>query len=129
MASDQVTAGSFKLFPGRICLISDALRCCGMPDGEYELGGQQVFLKDSIARLADGTIAGAASNLFQDMKNAMAFGIPQEEAILAATLVPAREIGQDARIGSIEDGKAADFVVCDEQWNIQAVYLGGTRIR
>ena len=54
---------AFRLFPGRICLISDSLRCCGMPDGEYELGGQTVILRDQIARLEDGTIAGAASHL------------------------------------------------------------------
>ena len=116
---------AFRLFPGRICLISDALRCCGMPDGQYELGGQAVFLKDRVARLKDGTIAGSASNLFSCLKNAVSFGIREEEAILAATLIPARRIGADARIGSIEPGKRADFVVCDEKLAIRQVYMGG----
>ena len=49
---------AFRLFPGRICLISDALRCCGMPDGQYTLGGQDVWLENNLARLADGTIDG-----------------------------------------------------------------------
>lgn len=50
---------AFRMFGAhRMVLISDALRCCGMPDGEYELGGQQVFLSGGVARLADGTIAG-----------------------------------------------------------------------
>ena len=48
---------AFRLFPGRICLISDALRCCGMPDGQYTLGGQDVFLYGGVAKLADGTLA------------------------------------------------------------------------
>ncbi|MBR0208916.1 MAG: N-acetylglucosamine-6-phosphate deacetylase [Oscillospiraceae bacterium] len=116
---------AFRLFPGRICLISDSLRCCGMPDGEYELGGQQVFLSGGIARLADGTIAGAASDLFTDMRNAVAFGIPKEEAILAATIRPAREIGRGSEIGSIEEGKLADFVVCGEDLSPRAVCIGG----
>jgi N-acetylglucosamine-6-phosphate deacetylase len=119
---------AFKLFPGRLCLVSDALRCCGMPDGEYELGGQQVFLKDSIARLEDGTIAGSASNLYSCMLNAINFGIPAAEAINAATIIPAGEIGRQAEIGSIEAGKLADFVVCDEQLQPRAVYMGGEKI-
>ena len=119
---------AFRLFPGRICLISDSLRCCGMPDGEYELGGQQVFLSGGVARLSDGTIAGAASDLYADMKNAISFGIPKEEAIEAATLRPAREIGRADEIGSIEAGKLADFAVCDENLNLSAVYIGGERV-
>ena len=119
---------AFRLFPGRICLISDSLRCCGMPDGEYELGGQQVFLAGGVARLADGTIAGAASDLYADMRNAVAFGIPREEAILAATIRPAREIGRESEIGSIEQGKLADFVVCSEDLALRAVYIGGEKI-
>lgn len=119
---------AFKLFPGRICLVSDALRCCGMPDGEYELGGQPVFLKDSIARLADGTIAGSASNLYACMLNAIDFGIPAAEAINAATITPARQIGCDGEIGSIQAGKLADFVVCDADLRRKAVYIGGEKI-
>lgn len=119
---------AFKIFPGRICLISDSLRCCGMPDGEYELGGQRIFLSGGVARLADGTLAGAASDLYADMRNAVAFGIRKEEALLAATIRPAREIGRDAEIGSIETGKFADFVVCDENLTAHTVYVGGKQI-
>ena len=116
---------AFKLFPGRICLISDGLRCLGMPEGEYELGGQPILLKDGVARLLDGTIAGAASDLFTDLKNAISFGIPENEAILAATLNPARSIGMDRELGSIEPGKRADFVLCNPELQLQAVYMDG----
>ena len=116
---------AFRLFPGRICLISDALRCCGMPDGQYTLGGQDVFLKGGVAKLADGTIAGSAASLYECMQRAVSFGIPAEQAILSATIIPAREIGQDSEIGSIAVGKLADFVVCDAALNRSAVYLGG----
>ena len=113
---------AFKLFPGRICLISDALCCLGMPDGQYALGGQDVFLSGRLARLADGTIAGAASDLYSDMRHAVSFGIPEEEAILAATLNPAKSIGCDAEIGSIAPGKRADFVVCAEDLEAREIY-------
>ena len=120
---------AFKLFPGRICLISDALRCCGMPDGQYELGGQDVFLKSGIARLADGTIAGSAATLTQCLQNAVAFGINRDEAIRAATLNPARQLGCADRCGSIAVGKQADFLVCGEDLAVQQVYLGGEALR
>ena len=119
---------AFKLFPGRICLISDALRCCGMPDGQYTLGGQDVFLQNCVARLADGTIAGSATNLYDCMRKAVEFGIPKEQAILSATSVPAKELGQEAEIGEISSGKLADFVVCDEELNRKHVYLSGTQL-
>ena len=119
---------AFKLFPGRIVLVSDALRCCGMPDGEYELGGQQVFLQDGIAQLADGTIAGAATNLYQGMRNAIAFGVPKEEAILSATMNPAKALGYWKEIGAIESGYRADFVICDEDLNCKKVYIAGEEI-
>ena len=119
---------AFRLFAGRIVLVSDALRCCGMPDGEYELGGQQIFLQGSIAKLADGTIAGAATNLYQGMLNAVQFGISKEEAILSATLNPAKALGCADEIGSIEAGKRADFVICDEALNRKQVYLAGAKV-
>ena len=116
---------AFKLFPGRICLISDALRCCGMPDGQYTLGGQDVWLQGGAAHLADGTLAGSATNLYGCMQKAVEFGIPKEQAILSATLIPAQEIGREDEIGSIAPGKLADFVVCDDRLNRKAVWLGG----
>ena len=119
---------AFKLFPDRMCLISDALRCCGMPDGKYDLGGQEVFLQNGIAKLENGTIAGSASHLYTCMVNAASYGVGVETAILAATLTPARQLGRDSEIGSIDTGKLADFVVCDETLQREAVYLGGVKL-
>ena len=119
---------AFRLFPGRIVLVSDALRCCGMPDGEYELGGQQVFLQEGIAKLADGTIAGAATNLYECMKNAVMFGIPAEDAIRAATFNPACALGAQDKVGSIATGKIADFIVCRSDFTGKRVFMGGKEI-
>ena len=116
---------AFKLFPGRICLVSDALRCCGMPNGQYELGGQEVFLEGNVARLADGTIAGSATNLYDCMRKAVEFGISKEQAILSSTIIPARQLGRGEEIGSIAPGKLADFVVCTADLEKMAVYLEG----
>lgn len=119
---------AFKLFPGRICLISDALRCCGMPDGEYELGGLSVYLSDNVARLGDGTIAGAASNLFRNLKNAVKFGVPVNEAILSSTYNPAKALGCEKEIGAIKEGLFADFLICDDSLNLKEVWLGGVKL-
>ena len=121
---------AFHIFgAARMVLISDSLRCCGMPDGEYELGGQQVFLKDGIARLADGTIAGSATNLYDCMLRAISFGIPREDAVRAATYNPARQLGVLDEVGSIRDGKVADFVLCDAELNRKAVYRAGNELK
>lgn len=117
---------AFRMFGReRMVLISDALRCCGMPDGEYELGGQQVFLSGGVARLADGTIAGSATNLFDCMRRAISFGIAPEDAVRAASYNPACALGVQDQIGSIAPGKLADFVVCGPDFTRRAVYIGG----
>ena len=117
---------AFRMFGSqRMILVSDSLRCCGMPEGTYELGGQTVTLTEGIAKLADGTIAGSATNLFRCMLNAMEFGIPEADAIRAATWNPACAIGAQKEIGSIEEGKFADFLICRKNYSSIQVCLGG----
>ncbi len=119
---------AFKLFPHRICLISDSMRACGMPEGESDLGGQKVFIKGRKATLADGTIAGSCTNLYDCMTTAVSFGISAEEAVRSATWNPAHELGLLDEIGSIRDGKRADFVICDAALMCKAVYIGGEKV-
>lgn len=120
---------AFALFGAdRMVLISDALRCTGMPDGEYPFGGQTMTLKGRVCTMPDGALAGSVSNLFQCMRQAMAFGIPAEDAIRASSYNPACQLGCEDQVGSIERGKLADFVVCDAAFEPQAVYINGTRV-
>lgn len=121
----EVVRMVFTLFQGRVCLVSDSMRACGMPDGIYELGGQRVIKKGTAARLADHSLAGAALNLFDDMINAVHFGVPVIDAVTAATLTPAKAIGMDQEIGSLEAGKWADYIVCDRNLRIRKVAIGG----
>ena len=120
---------AFKLFPERICLVSDSIRCCGLPDGTYELGGQAVYLSGGVARLADGTLAGSVTNLFECMQNAIRFGIPVQEAVAASTIRPARVIGCGREAGSIEAGKKADFMVCSPELELEQVYVRGEKVK
>lgn len=120
---------AFRVFGAvRIVLVSDSLRCCGCPDGDYELGGLPVKLQGGVARLLDGTIAGSATNVYDCMLRAISFGIPKEDAVRAATYNPARQMGCLDEVGSIADGKLADFVICGEDLSRREVYMAGTRI-
>lgn len=114
---------AFRVLDGRAIIISDSMRANGMPEGEpFDLGGQQVTVHDGKAVLADGTIAGSVTNLHQEVKNLAAWGLPLGEALRAATLTPAKAIGMDGQIGSIEPGKRADLVVLDDALEIVGVY-------
>ena len=120
---------AFTIFGGeRMVLISDALRCCGMPDGEYELGGQPVFLAGGVAKLADGTLAGSATNLFDCMVNAILFGIEEKDAVRAATFNPACALGVQDKTGSIATGKIADFIICRSDYTGKRVFMSGVDI-
>ena len=118
-----------RLFGEKLVLISDSLRCAGMPDGEYELGGQPVTMKGGKATLAGtDTLAGSSIHLMEGLRRAVSFGVPLEAAVTAATLSPAKAIRMDGEIGSLDVGKWADLVVLDKQLNIKAVYVNGKSI-
>ena len=101
----------------RMVLVSDTLRAAGMPDGEYTLGGQDVIVRGNRATLAESpdTLAGSATNLMDCMRTAVSFGIPLADAVRAASYNPAQAIGMAHRIGSLENGRDASFVLLDKE--------------
>ena len=112
-----------------IILISDAMMATGLKDGKYELGGQDVYVKEGAARLEDGTLAGSTLTLNKAVYNMVYMvNIPLEDAVRMASLNAARAIGVDHRKGSIEIGKDADLIIFDENINIsQAIVRGEIR--
>lgn len=118
---ESMVRAVFKMFPGRVVLISDSMRATGMENGTYDLGGQQVTVNGKLATLADGTIAGSATNLYDCMRTAVSFGIPREEAIAAATMNPAKSIGIYGEVGSLAPGKRADVVLADQDLKLVKV--------
>lgn len=114
----SVVRATFKLFKEKVVLISDSMMATGMANGTYELGGQTVIMKDKKATLEDGTIAGSATNLFDCMKKAISFGVPEEEAVFAATKNPAKSIGIYDKIGSITVGKEADLLLVNNKFEL-----------
>jgi len=109
----------------RTIIVSDAMRAAGLPDGAYELGGQLVEVTDGHARLADGTIAGSTTNLYEEVKNLIDFGVPFKQVIKSATINPAKAIGADKTVGSIAVGKRADLLVFDRDFRLRAVIAKG----
>ena len=101
------------------------MRAAGLPDGVSELGGQTVYVKDGCARLADGTLAGSTTNLADEMKKLISFGIPVRQAVKSATINPAIAIGAENEIGSIKVGKQADLIVLNDSWKVMLVVQAG----
>lgn len=113
----------------RIILISDSMEATGMPDGTYNLGGQSVIVKGNLATLKDGTIAGSATNLMDCVRYAVKeAGIPLKTAIKCAAVNSAKSIGVFDTYGSLDAGKAANFVLLDKDLNLKGVYVNGKKI-
>ena len=111
----------------RLVLISDSMEATGMPDGEYRIAGQPVRVQDAKAMTLDGAIAGSTLNLWEGVKNLMRFaGISLEEALPCATLNPARAVGLDTLVGSLQAGKRADLLILDETDRIERVMARGS---
>ena len=115
-----------RLFSEKLVLISDSLRCAGMPDGDYELGGLPITMAGGVARLRGSTtLAGSSIHLMDGLRRAVRFGVPLEAAVLAATAAPARVIRREHEIGALRPGMAADLVVLNEDLSLRAVYVDG----
>ena len=122
----SVVRNTFRLFGAeRIVLVSDSMRGAGMNDGEYALGGLPVRIKDGLATLADGTLAGSVTNLFECVRTAVRMGVTLEDAVRAASFNPAAVIGIDGMCGSLQAGKRADILITDHELNLKEVIKSG----
>lgn len=125
----SVVRATFRMFEGKMVLISDSMRCAGLPDGDYSLGGQPVtVINGKCVLTGTDTIAGSSIHLMDGLRRAVSFGVPLETAITAATLAPAKVIGREKEIGSLAVGKCADLVLLDRELKLKAVYIDGKRV-
>ncbi|MDD6308624.1 MAG: N-acetylglucosamine-6-phosphate deacetylase [Clostridia bacterium] len=108
----------------RIALISDSISAAGMPDGTYSLGGQRVTVKEGVATIDNGTIAGGISNVFDCFCNVVRWGISIEDAVRMASENPARIVGA-TRKGKIRVGYDADLIVVNDRLELVAVIVRG----
>ena len=113
----------------KIVLVSDAMRAAGLSDGEFELGGQKVMVKEGVSRLKDGSLAGSTLNLHKSVQNMVNYlNVPLHEAVKMASLSPAKALGIEERKGSIEVGKDADMILFDHNLEITNVIKSGNII-
>jgi N-acetylglucosamine-6-phosphate deacetylase len=112
---------------GRVALVTDAIAAAGTSSngGTYQLGDVEVEVGvNGAPTREDGTLAGTVLTMIDAVRNLHALGVPFEDAIGAATAVPARFLGR-TDIGVLEPGAAADVVVLDDRLEIQSVLCMG----
>jgi len=115
-----------KLKGDKLCLITDCIRAGGMSDGDYTLGGQPVHKEGIQCLMPDGTIAGSVLNLNDAVFNLYDNSeLEIYEAVACASLNPAKALGEDGEIGSLEEGKRADIIIADDKFDIAMTILGG----
>jgi len=118
---------AFAAKPGRIALVTDAIRAAGLGDGPTSLGGRPVAVVGGAARLADGTLAGSVLTMDVAVRTAVALGVPTVEALRAATTTPAELLGRPDR-GRLALGVAADLVGLDADLRLVEVWQRGVRV-
>jgi N-acetylglucosamine-6-phosphate deacetylase len=121
---------AFAAAPGRICLVTDAAACAGMPPGEYLLGGEPITLPPGAGvppRRADGGLAGSALRIDRAVANMVAAGAGLPAAVAAASRVPANLIGRPD-LGRLAPGAAADLVWLDDDLRTAATWIDGERV-
>ena len=121
---------AFAAAPGRICLVTDAAACAGMPPGEYLLGGEPITLPPGAGvppRRADGGLAGSALRIDRAVANMVAGGAGLAAAVAAASRVPADLIGRPD-LGRLAPGAAADLVWLDGDLRAAATWIDGERV-
>ena len=121
---------AFTMFKNRMVLVSDSGRCAGQPEGyQFDLGGQMAEIRGGVAKLVGTeTIACSASDLWTCLSNTVAWGVPEEEAVRAASYNPAKALGVQDQVGSIATGKYADFVITNADYSEKRVFIGGKEL-
>jgi N-acetylglucosamine-6-phosphate deacetylase len=113
--------------PQGVILITDATRGAGLADGDYPIDRERIIhIRDGVARLPDGTLAGSTITINRAVYNFMqATGEPLEVIWPASSLNAARAINVAHRKGSLETGKDADLVLVDDEINVHLTMTEG----
>ena len=107
--------------PGKAVMITDAMEAAGMPDGQYDLGGQRVFVRGAEARLASGTLAGSVLTMPTALRNMIhRFGFAAGDAVRMCTQTPAESIGEKLA-GRICVGAPVPLTLWDSAWETMRV--------
>jgi N-acetylglucosamine-6-phosphate deacetylase len=109
---------------GRVALVTDAITAAGLSDGSFSFGDLDVRVLDGTVRGPDGVLAGSVLTMIEAVRNLHALGASLEQAVAAATSVPAAVLGlEDA--GRLGVGRPADVIVLNDRLEIERVVVGG----
>jgi N-acetylglucosamine-6-phosphate deacetylase len=113
--------------PDRAALVTDAIDAAGMPDGAYDLGGQQVVVTGGVARLAsNGAIAGSTLTMSAALRRAVHIGLSMVDAVRMASTTPAATVNVGTEVGALRAGLRADLVELSEDLDVVRVMRAGT---
>ena len=111
----------------KVTLISDSCSLAGLK--QEDLPEDMPYIIGKAAYLKNGTLCGSVGTVMTCVRNMVSVGVPLEEAVKMASYNPARDLGVQDRLGSIEVGKLATFVLVDDELNVKAVYVKGKLIQ
>ncbi|EIU7612494.1 N-acetylglucosamine-6-phosphate deacetylase [Vibrio vulnificus] len=110
----------------RMTLITDAMCATGMPDGQYTLGEYQVEMKQGVVTTQEGGLAGSTLTLIEGVKNIQRWlNLPFEQAWLMASHTPAKSLGIQHQLGTLEVGKRASMVALGSDFSIDKTWVNG----
>ncbi|MGH9930952.1 MAG: N-acetylglucosamine-6-phosphate deacetylase [Pyrinomonadaceae bacterium] len=113
----------------RLSLISDAVAAAGMGDGEYQIWGETITVKDGRTSNSRGAIAGSVITMLDAVRMMLSVGASEIEVAKMAATNPARLLGIDQDCGSIAEGKRADLVALDADRNVVFTMIGGKIVK
>jgi len=110
----------------RVVLITDSMAAAGAPDGEYRIGGQLRIVKDGVARLSNGNLAGSVATMNRCVRTMVRdVGVSLADAVKMASLNPARAMGFADRLGALRAGHDASLTVIDDNVNVYLTMVKG----
>lgn len=110
----------------KVILVSDAIQATGLPDGKYMLGTEKITVKNGVSRVQSGSLAGSTTTLLQEVRRLIVeLGEDPLATVHMASLNPSRRLGLDYEIGSIAQGKKADFIIVNADYQLQETWLDG----
>ena len=113
----------------KVMLVTDAMRAAGLPDGIYDLGGQDIHVHEAVSRTASGGLAGSTLTLDCALRNMLKFGgISLKHAVTMAARVPAEAMGWQEKKGAIQVGADADLILLDAGLQVRATFVKGNLV-
>ena len=123
--AEEAVLVAWRAATGRVVLVTDAAAAAAAGDGSWRMGPVELEVRDGVVRRrSDGVLAGGVLSLREAVRNVIRLGVPLEQAVDAATRIPARA-AQREDVGVLRPGGPADVVVLEDDAEVRRVLVGG----